>query len=138
MLRLVVVLASAWCSPDLASADPRDPLTELIDTAARRLQVAEPVAAAKWHSGGVVADADRVRQELDALAGEATFAQIDSGYLRQVFGDQVDATEAIEYSRFALWKLDPAAVPADAPVLSESRAVIDELNHEMLRQIGAP
>lgn len=99
--------------------------------------MAEPVAAAKWHSGVAVADPDRVRQELDALAVDATSAQIDSEYVRQVFGDQVDATEAIEYSRFAQWKLDPAAVPAGTPALSESRSAIDELNHVMLTQIGS-
>jgi chorismate mutase len=134
---LVVVLVSALCSPDRASADPQGPLTELIDAAARRLHVAEPVAVAKWHSKAAVADPGRVRQELDALAVEATSAQIDSEYVRQVFGDQIDATEAIEYSRFAQWKLDPAAVPAEAPALSESRSVIDELNHVMLGQIAA-
>ena len=108
----------------------------MIDAAARRLQVAEPVAAAKWHSAAAVADPDRVRQELDALAVEATSAQIDSEYVRQVFGDQIDATEAIEYSRFAQWKLDPVAVPAVAPALSESRSAIDDLNHVMLTQVA--
>jgi chorismate mutase len=136
---LVVVLVSTSCSPDRASAEPSGPLTELVDAAARRLQVAEPVAAAKWHSAAAsdtIHDPDRVRQELDALAVEATSAQIDSEYVRQVFGDQIDATEAIEYSRFAQWKLDPTAVPAVAPALSDSRSAIDELNHVMLTHIA--
>jgi chorismate mutase-like protein len=138
---LVVVLVSTSCSPDRASAEPSGPLTELVDAAARRLQVAEPVAAAKWHSAAAsdtIHDPDRVRQELDALAVEATSAQIDSEYVRQVFGDQIDATEAIEYSRFAQWKLDPTAVPAVAPALSDSRSAIDELNHVMLTHIALP
>jgi chorismate mutase len=136
---LVVVLVSTSGSPDRASAEPSGPLTELVDAAARRLQVAEPVAAAKWHSAAAsdtIHDPDRVRQELDALAVEATSAQIDSEYVRQVFGDQIDATEAIEYSRFAQWKLDPTAVPAVAPALSDSRSAIDELNHVMLTHIA--
>lgn len=136
---LVVVLVSTSCSPDRASAEPSGPLTELVDAAARRLQVAEPVAAAKWHSAAAsdtIHDPERVRQELDALAVEATSAQIDSEYVRHVFGDQIDATEAIEYSRFAQWKLDPTAVPAVAPALSDSRSAIDELNHVMLTHIA--
>jgi chorismate mutase len=133
----VVALLSALCAPGRASADSSDPLTELVDAAARRLQVAEPVAAAKWHSGAAVADPDRVRQQLDALADDAAAAQIDAGYVRQVFGDQIDATEAIEYTRFAQWKLDPAAAPPVAPALADSRAAIDEFNHVMLTQIAA-
>ena len=132
----LVVLTSALCAPGLASADPPDALSGLVDAAARRLQVAEPVAAAKWHGGVAVADPDRVRQQLDALADDATAAQVDSDYVQQVFGDQIDATEAIEYSRFAQWKLDPAAVPPNPPSLTESRSQIDDLNHTMLTQIA--
>ena len=132
----VVVLAWALCAPPPSSAESPDALTELVDAAARRLQVAEPVAAAKWHGGNGVADPDRVRQELDALADDAVAAHVDSDYVRQVFGDQIDATEAIEYSRFAQWKLDPAAVPPNAPALTESRSRIDDLNQLMLTQIA--
>jgi len=132
----LVAVTSALCAPGLASAEPPDALTELVDAAARRLQVAEPVAAAKWHGGIAVADPDRVRQQLDALGDDATAAQVDSDYVRQVFGDQTDATEAIEYSRFAQWKLDPAAVPQNPPPLIEARSLIDDLNHVMLTQIA--
>jgi chorismate mutase len=120
-----------------ARADPTSPLTALVDAAAQRLQVAEPVAAVKWNTHGAIEDPGRVEQELAKLGAEAAAAHVDPDYVARVFGDQVRATEAIEYSRFADWKLNPADAPATAPDLSQSRSTIDGLNHAMLTQIVA-
>jgi chorismate mutase len=114
-------------------------LTGLVD-AARRLAIAEPVATFKWSSHGSVADPGRVRQELSklgALNNPATARHIDPGYVTRVFGDQINATEAIEYSRFADWKLNPSGVPAAPPDLSASRSTVDGLNQTMLTRIVA-
>jgi chorismate mutase len=108
----------------------------LVDAAAARLQVAEPVAAVKWRTHGVVEDPARVEQELAALRADAATKRIDADYVARVFGDQIDATEAIEYSRFADWKLNRSDAPSAAPDLSASRSTIDALNQTMLTQIG--
>jgi chorismate mutase len=118
-----------------ARADSASPLTALVDAAAQRLQIAEPVAAYKWNKHGAVEDPARVQQELVKLGDEAVAEQVDRDYVTRVFGDQINATEAIEYSRFANWKLNPAGAPADSPELSASRSMIDTLNQMMLTQI---
>jgi chorismate mutase len=118
-----------------ARADPTSPLTELVDAAAQRLAAAEPVAAFKWSSHGSIEDPGRVKQELSQLGADATAERIDPGYVTRVFGDQINATEAIEYSRFVDWKLNPAGVPGAPPDLSASRSTIDGLNQTMLTQI---
>ncbi len=120
-----------------ARADDISPLTELVDAAAQRLQIAEPVAAFKWNTHGAIEDPDRVQQELAKLGAEATAQHVEPNYVTRVFGDQIDATEAIEYSRFADWKLNPEDVPAGAPDISASRSSIDALNQTMLTQIVA-
>jgi chorismate mutase len=120
-----------------ARADPTGTLTALVDAAAQRLQVAELVAALKWNTHGAIEDPGRVQQELANLGAEATAAHVDPNYVARVFGDQINATEAIEYSRFAGWKLNPADAPVTAPDLSESRSTIDGLNRTMLTQIVA-
>jgi chorismate mutase len=120
-----------------ARADSTGPLTALVGAAAQRLQVAEPVAAFKWNTHGAIEDPGRVEQELAKLGAEATAAHVDPNYVTRVFGDQINATEAIEYSRFAGWKLNPADAPATAPDLSASRSTIDGLNQTMLTQIAA-
>ncbi|MEO6794371.1 MAG: chorismate mutase [Mycobacterium sp.] len=135
-------LMSAICAvtllagPPTARADTVNPLAELVDAAAQRLQVIDDVAASKWHTGAAIEDRDRVRQQLTALVSAAADANLDPDYVTQLFTDQVGAAEAVEYYRFAQWKLNPATVPAAAPDLAASRARIDGLNHVMLTQIG--
>lgn len=120
-----------------ARADTASPLTPLVDAAAQRLQIADPVAAYKWHQHGAIEDPARVQQELVRLGDEAVAQHIDRDYVTRVFGDQISATEAVEYGRFADWKLNPGSAPPGAPDLSSSRSAIDALNQTMLTQLSA-
>jgi chorismate mutase len=130
------ILTTALAAVPAAAADPGDPLHDLIDAAAQRLATADPVAASKWLSGGPITDPVRVGQVLDQVAAEAVKDGVSTDYVKKVFTDQINATEGIQYSRFAGWKFDPATAPSVAPDLSASRAVIDGLNHRMVDQIG--
>lgn len=122
--------------PLRAVADAANPLAELVDAAAQRLQVGDDVAAIKWRTGAAVSDPARVQQQLTRVVAAAAADHLDPGYVRQVFTDQIAATEAVEHYRFAQWTLDPAAAPAAPPDLAVSRARIDGLNHDMLAQIA--
>ena len=77
-----------------------------------------------------------MEQVLAAVSADATDRGVDSGHVRRIFADQIDATEAIEYTRFAQWKLDPGSAPGAAPDLAASRATIDRLNTEMVGQVA--
>jgi chorismate mutase len=118
-----------------ARGDDANPLLALVDAATQRLQTAEPVAASKWLTGGSIEDPARVDQVLAAVSANATGRGADAGYVRRLFSDQIAATEAIEYTRFAQWKLDPKSAPGVAPDLAASRATIDRLNTEMVDQV---
>lgn len=113
-----------------------NPLTDLVDAAAQRLQIADPVAAVKWQTQTPIEDPTRVSQQLAALVAGAPADQIDADYVRRIFTDQIAATEAVQYQRFADWKLDPSSAPSAAPALAASRTEIDRLNHVMLAQLG--
>ncbi|RFZ54701.1 Secreted chorismate mutase precursor [Mycobacterium marinum] len=129
------LLAVALGAPGQVRADSASPLITLVDAAAQRLAVADPVAAFKWHARVAIEDPDRVQQQLAKLGDAARAAQVDPNYVTRLFGDQISATEAIEYSRFADWKFGSADVPAAPPDLSASRAEIDALNDKILSQI---
>jgi len=137
-MKLAAVLAVALgvLSTPLAHADD-DPLFRLVDTAAQRLQTADPVAAVKWIDGGSIEDPVRVDQVLKTVGAQATASGVDPGFVKKVFTDQIHATEGIEYLRFSQWKFDPAAAPATAPNLSESRTAIDGFNRTMVAEIAA-
>jgi chorismate mutase len=135
---LFSVLTALTVTPSIAPAlgDDASPLFELVEAATQRLQTAEPVAASKWNTGGSIEDPQRVEQVLAAVSADATGKDVDADYVRRIFTDQIDATEAIEYTRFAQWKLDPGSAPGVAPDLSASRAIIDGLNAEMVEQVA--
>ena len=133
---LSVGLGLALIVAPIASAQPENPLVPLVDAAAQRLQVAEPIAATKLLDGGLIQDPAREQQVLDAVAAAATERNIDRAYVTNIFRDQIDATVAIEYSRLSQWKLDPASAPLTAPDLSSSRAAIDGLNWTMVTEMA--
>ena len=123
--------------PRTANAEPVSPLYRLVDTAAQRLATADP-------GGGVqmdqrrppITDPQRVNQVMDAVGADAAAHGIDAQYVRTVFTDQINATEAIEYTRFAQWKFDTPTAPTTAPDLSESRSAIDGFNMTMVDEIA--
>ena len=89
---------TAPVSAEPSRADATSPLTALVDAAAQRLQIAEPVAAFKWSTHGAIDDPARVQQELDELGADAAAQRIDPGYVTRVFTDQIKATEEIEHT----------------------------------------
>ncbi len=129
-------MVAAASAPAARATEP-GALTNLVAAAAERLQTGDPVAASKWLTKGNIEDPERVAQVRTAVTAQAVAAGVDEDYVWQVFSDQIAATEAIQHSRFAQWKLDPAAAPTDAPDLSASRAAIDALNRQMVAEIAA-
>lgn len=134
---LGALTATAMAEAPVIGADPGDLLDSLVDAAAQRLQTADAVAAFKWRAQSSIEDPPRVNQVLAAVSADATAHRIDPAYVTQIFNDQINATDAIEYSRFAQWKLDPANAPASAVDLSASRSTIDTLNRQMVDEIAA-
>lgn len=133
---LVAITTIFLTAPPLVRAEGAGPLTALVDALAERLAIAEPVAAYKWRAHTAIEDPARVDQELSTLREDAASADLDPDYVARVFGDQIAATEAVEYRRFSDWKLDPAAVPPAPADLSASRAAIDALNTKILSHIS--
>ena len=133
---MLLVVAAMTIGGAPAAAEPGTPLVSLVDSAAQRLQTADPVAAVKWHTQTPVHDAERVQQVLAAVTADADSHHVDPDFVRTVFEDQIDATEAVEYARLSQWLLDPASAPASAPDLASSRAVIDALNQTMVEEIA--
>jgi chorismate mutase len=119
-----------------ATAQPFYPFYQLVDTAAQRLAIADPVAATKWINGGPITDPARANQVLDSVATDATAHGIEPDYVRTVFTDQIAATEGVEYTRFGQWKFDPKTAPTTAPDLAASRAQIDGFNKALVDEIA--
>src|SRR4051794_17274262 len=102
-LLAAVLTLPAVTLPTIPARADTGALMALVDAAAQRLQTAEPVAAFKWNSHGAIEDPARVQDELATLSADAAGEYIDPAYVNRVFADQINATEAIEYTRFADW-----------------------------------
>jgi len=144
---VVAVVAGALCliglggctgpadDPPGASVDP-SPLETLVSLAAERLGNGEAAAASKWGTEVRVDDADRVAEVIAGVRSLAGQHAVAPEFAEQVFLDQIDATESIQFSRFAEWKLDPSAAPIEHPDLTDVRSDIDKLTEAMLVQLG--
>lgn len=84
-----------------AAAQGGDALYELVDAATERLQTADAVAASKWVNGGPITDPVRAQQVLTAVSVDAQSSGVPTDYVTELFTDQINATEAIQYSRFS-------------------------------------
>ena len=137
LLIAALLLVSPLTMPAAAGAQPAFlPFQQLVDAAAQRLATADPVAAAKWISGGLITDKSRADQVLDSAGGDAAAHGIDPEYVRTVFTDQIAANEGIQYTRFGQWKFDPGTAPTSAPDLAESRTQINGLNKTLVEEIA--
>ncbi len=119
-----------------ATADS-GPLTRLVDDAAQRLLTADPVAASKYLTGAAVDDPAREQQVIDSVTESASARHIDANFVRDAFRNQIDATDSLEHSRFAAWKIDPASAPKSAPDLSATRDAINTLNEAIVDEMAA-
>jgi len=119
-----------------SQTDCLSPLFALVDAAAARLQTADAVAAAKYKSGSPIDDPQREQQVIDTMASAAAAKNIDVEYIKSIFHDQMDATNAIEHARFAYWKLNRGTAPAPDSDLPALRVTIDRLNRIMIAEIG--
>lgn len=136
LLASAALLTSQLTLQGTAHAQPVNPLYRLVDTAAQRLATAEPVAAAKWITGGPITDPQRATQVLDSVGADAAAHGVEPQYARTVFTDQIAATEGIQYTRFGQWKFEPATAPTAAPDLADSRGRIDGYNKTMVDEIA--
>ncbi len=134
MMTICAVTTVTAAAP--ASADPAKPLYDLVDAAAQRLATADAVAANKWLTGGPITDPARVQQVLGAVSKDAESRGVATVYVTTAFTNQINATEGIEYARFAGWKFDPTGAPTTAPDLASSRSLIDGLNRQIVEQMA--
>jgi chorismate mutase len=132
----VALTVGSGANEPIAKAEGPGPLAKLVDDAAQRLQTADPVAASKYLTGGAVDDPAREQQVIDSVTKAAIAKHVDPSFVHDVFRDQIDATDSLEHSRFAAWKIDPGSAPRTAPDLSSSRDVINRLNEAMVDDIA--
>lgn len=131
-----------------ASAEPRDSeprdrtstgsaMVALVDVVARRVEIGDTVAAAKWGTTLPIDDPAREKVVLDAASAEAPGVGVDPALAVSVFSDQIAANKVVQYGLFARWTAHPDQAPATRADLTQVRPVLDQITHELLVQLQA-
>lgn len=131
----VALLAASACGTVDASNPPArhiDELDQLVNLATQRLHTADTVAAAKWGTGGPIADPAREKVVLDAASAEGAQRGLDPRESTSVFQDQIEANKVVQYGLFSHWSAEPGRASTAAPDLGQVRLELDRITGELL------
>jgi chorismate mutase len=123
---------------DLARAQsPVDRLQPLVETSARRLDIAEQVALSKWDSGAGVEDQARETQVIEAAVRNGITRELSASSVSDFFRAQIEANKVIQYSLLAGWQRAGRA-PAHSPIdLARTiRPALDHLQDELIDELA--
>ncbi len=119
----VVVLLVGLPAPASASSG----LRTLTDLAARRVEIAVKVAAAKFGTPSPIDDPVREQRILDSVAAKASAVGLDPDAAVRFFRDQIEANKVVQRGR-----------PSERPdLVTEVRPVIDRLDTGLLSELAA-
>jgi chorismate mutase len=113
-----------------------DPLRSLVQTSAQRLQIAEKVALAKWHSGAPVEDASRELEVIQKAVRDGTSLGLEPADVEKFFKAQIEANKLIQYSLLAEWHREGRAPVEPAVDLAKGiRPQLDEIENRLIQEL---
>ncbi len=132
---VVVLFATLIWGMKIANAET-DPLQSLVQTSARRLQVAHKVALAKWYSGVRVEDPSREEEVIQIAVTDGLATGLESSQVAEFFKAQIEANKLIQYCLLADWRRDgraPALSTAD--LVKEIRPELDVIEKRLIEEL---
>lgn len=130
---LFVFAVSSICQAQSAV----DRLQPLVETAARRLALADQVALAKADSGAEVEDAAREKVVIANAVKEGEAKGLGPEDVERFFSAQIEANKIVQYSLLADWRRT-GSVPAHAKVdLAKTvRPELDEVQTALIAELA--
>jgi chorismate mutase-like protein len=115
----------------------RRPTQALVETSARRLQIAQQVALAKWDSGAAVEDVAREEQVIAAATKLGEARGLDKSLVQNFFRAQIEANKIVQYSLLADWRR-VGKTPEHSPVdLTKTiRPELDQVQTELIAELA--
>lgn len=122
--------------PTAASGSSGSGRSVLAELAARRLLLADQVAAAKFLTGQPIDDPVRERRILDEVAEAAGNIGLEPAVGMRFFRDQIEANKMVQRGLHSLWRAYPEYGPRQQPDLArEVRPELDRITASMLREL---
>jgi chorismate mutase len=113
-----------------------DLLQPLVETSARRLNLAEEVAFAKWDNKTAVEDPPREEHVISSAVSEGKTEGLDPGIVSRFFRAQIEANKVVQYSLLSAWHQAGKAPDHQAQELASTiRPQLDEIQKQLIEEL---
>ena len=114
-----------------------DKLRPLVETSARRLELAREVALSKWDTQTPVEDPAREAEVIHVAVKDGELRGLDPAWVSHFFRAQIEANKVVQYSLLAQWQRAGTA-PVHRPINLGAviRPQLDQLDKKLLEGLA--
>jgi chorismate mutase len=135
--RIVMIAVMAMISVCDGSAQTAvNQLQPLVETSARRLNLAQEVAFAKWESGTAVEDPPREERVIASAVTEGKSEGLDPAVISRFFRAQIEANKVVQSSLLSTWhKAGKAPDHQTKDLATTIRPQLDEIQKQLIEEL---
>jgi chorismate mutase len=131
---MVVMAMTTTCDGWAQTAG--DQLQPLVETSARRLNLAQEVAFAKWDNGTAVEDPLREEHVIASAVSEGKTEGLDPAVVSRFFGAQIEANKVVQSSLLSTWHRAGKAPDHQTKDLATTiRPQLDEIQKQLIEEL---
>jgi chorismate mutase len=113
-----------------------DQLQPLVETSARRLNLAQEVAFAKWDNGTAVEDPPREHLVIASAVNEGQTEGLDPVVVSNFFRAQIEANKVVQSSLLSIWhKAGKAPDHQTKDLAATIRPELDEIQKQLIEEL---
>jgi chorismate mutase len=113
-------------------------LEPLVETSARRLDLAREVAFAKWDNGTAVEDPPREEHVIASAVAEGKTEGLDPAVVSRFFRAQIEANKAVQSSLLSTWhKAGKSPDHQTKDLTTTIRPQLDEIQKQLIEELGS-
>jgi chorismate mutase len=111
-------------------------LQPLVETSARRLNLAREVAFAKWDNGAAVEDPPREEHVIASVVTEGKTEGLDPAVVSKFFRAQIEANKTVQSSLLSTWhRVGNAPDHQTKDLTTTIRPQLDEIQKELIEEL---
>jgi chorismate mutase len=135
--RIVMIAAMAMTSVcDGRAQTAVDQLEPLVETSARRLNLAQEVAFAKWDNGTAVEDPPREEHVIASAVTEGKTEGLEPAVVSRFFRAQIEANKVVQSSLLTTWhKVGKAPDHQTKDLTTTIRPQLDEIQKQLIEEL---
>lgn len=135
--RIVVIAVMAITNVfDGSAQTAADQLLPLVETSARRLNLAQEVAYAKWETGTAVEDPPREEHVIASAVSEGRTEGLDPSVVSRFFRAQIEANKVVQSTLLSTWhKAGKAPDHQTQDLAATIRPQLDKIQQQLIGEL---